>query len=241
MEWFVEISGDEGCLEKLIEIFNNSDPKISKNENGMYLLYSSRFEGVKEDREINTIAANILSRINIILSLKTECKKGIKVNSIGCLDDNHKEKCFVYFAKGISMSTSSGVGVISGGKEIDLEAKTMNKYWHLVNSNDENLIHVFNLFFHDNKTYPGIYKILDGIFEDLGSKEVYAKLASKTQIKRLKGSVNNLATVGIEHARHGKKGVQQKDPMYLPEARALINSIFWKWVELKSQSLTINQ
>ena len=83
---------------------------------------------------------------------------------------------------------------------------------------------------HDNKTYPGIYNILDAIIEDVGTDKFSV---SKTQIERLKGSVNNSATVGIGHARHGTKGVKIKNPMHLPEARAVINTIFWEWVELK--------
>jgi hypothetical protein len=99
--------------------------------------------------------------------------------------------------------------------------------------NDDRVDRALALYARD-PTFVDLYKFLDVIDEDVAPDSIVSKgWASAPDIKRMKGTANNLRALGLD-ARHAIDAWQPpRVPMTLDEATALVGRVLEAWLNTK--------
>ena len=235
MEWFVEIKGASLDLEELSKSLNS--PELCIIQKGQaFFLKSCDFYLLKEAEEVRSRASEIIALINGAAKLEIGILKPLVVDSVVRVHDDGKREffCWAEVASYARISVSETVVKADGTvQEIHPPVPGLISSLSAIAKNNTNVEDVIRRFGAD-LNWKNLYCIYEVIESDAGGKDNITKAgwATAKMINRFKYTANSPDAIG-DLARHGKRRQPPKDPMTLPEARALITTIVLNWLNSK--------
>lgn len=227
MEWMVVIEGEEIVLEDLSLSFIKPDLTITKHQ-GNYVIKSEQFNRLNSSDEVRVEAEKCLLRLNGILKLMNISNINIEQSYVIRLDKNGTSHIHAVAMSCVSLS--SGACDIThrnaNGSIVPISKKVPGLF---ALCNDDSVAMAIELWQHDSESWYGLYKVYEFIRGDIINKlepEIVDELERFTQ------TANSYDSIGKD-ARHSPKYMPHKNPMPLPEAKALINKLMRHWISQK--------
>ncbi len=237
MEWYVEITGDGFDLEELSKSLNSPDLCITQ-KGEIFILKSTDFNILKDANEVRTRASEILSLINGATRLVIGKQKPLAMGSVVEVGDDGKRKLFdwvevaAYGRYSVSTTIVKANGTV---QEQEIRQADPIQDWIAIARHDTNVATVLRLF-NKNLDWVNLYRIYEVIESDIGgiNNIIKEEWTTKKTIERFTRTANSPDAIG-DQARHGNGGriTPPKDPMTLPEAKSLIETLFHQWLRSK--------
>jgi len=237
-EWSVELLGDRRILELLTTIFDSPSCVIAFDEDRQrYLLTLASFHGALGAEEVRSAAQIEIARLSGTLALEGQAmNEPLRIGAVHCIDEQGRSQTFVTCSVSVRLSASAQVVVLDADGNLVVEPEMGRRLVRLRSllQADEKVTKVSRLIQKpDFKTWPGLYRVFEVIFSDLGGSRGMQDLASASSISRFKRSANHPAVAG-DAARHGHSEEEPPPrPMMLSEAENWLRGLVSQWLELK--------
>jgi hypothetical protein len=224
MKWYVIIGGDRSILENLSQQDSNGTCSITKSENE-YLLYLNEFENYTTIEEIKRITDEYVDTLNGILFLQEDIPSALKIHSFFKINDRGGRDIFITpepaiihlrgYAPTIIVTKDTGETIVNSPYQQTIKTLLNSK-------SNPSLEKIFNLIKNGDFEFPTLYKIIEILLSQKGSK-LY-QWVSKVKIRLLK------QTASYE-TRHAVNDVAPPPrPMKISEAREITRHLIRQYV-----------
>lgn len=252
MHWEIHLDGEDEHLNLLSTVGTNEQLSISKRD-GVYILRSHKVDQLQDAKEVSKLSREIVGRFSYIRLLRGYTS--IKIKSIfQILDDGRKLLILEpdpIVGKISAYVSSIHVTRADGRVEKWDESIPLKKCFQLAEK-DEKVSKALRLRDSDNLNWVDLYRIYEVIKEDVRKKGGIENLMIKKEgektrdiedlnrqritkeIVRFRHTANSVAASG-DNSRHGVdiSTTPPTNPMSLPEAQDLIDTIIISWINSK--------
>ena len=190
MKWYVIIGGDRSILENLSPQDSNGTCSITKSENE-YLLYLNEFENYTTIEEIKRITDEYVDTLNGILFLQEDIPSALKIHSFFKINDRGGRDIFITpepaiihlrgYAPTIIVTKNTGETIVSNPYQQTVTTLLRSK-------SNPSLEKIFNLIKNGEFEFPTLYKIIEVLLSEKGSK-IYQWVSEK-KISLLRRTAN---------------------------------------------------
>jgi hypothetical protein len=235
MEWQVLLSGDEYDLDELSKSFVGADLAIDKREDG----FTIRWSGLGDLAEADAVreqARGVLELVNGAACLALHSRLPITVRSLVLIQADGSKIHHLHLTDTVCFRETATVTIVGadGTKRVSRPADPAVE-WVRIGLRDKVVADVLRLVALKPLDWVNLYRILEIIGHDVGGRHGISghRWATEAALDRFRHTANSRAAIGDE-ARHGKESTQPpSDPMTLPEARSLIETILHNWMRAK--------
>lgn len=236
MKWEVEIVGDKFDLKELSKTLVDDELRI-REENGRYLLESTRFENLNNPEEVSSLAVGILEILTGSTRLSIGGRTPIHVANTAKIGSDGVRYAYLRvtdFINARDTITNIEITKEDGTKKL-IHSTHSVPGWIKLGLTNQNVAKALRLYGSDEHNWVSLYRIYEVIEEDVGGldKIINNGWATKSSIKRFKHTANSPSTVG-DDSRHGKESsTPPSNPMDIGEARALVEFMLHNWLKSK--------
>ena len=251
MDWMVRLGGDEWSLQGLCDVFRGVQPRVWREDDGLYYLSSPALSSCVDEDEACREADRLVSRINDAAALDRE-HHPIEASAVVQVD-SHSTRRFFVRAKGTAAGTSRCRGVAMGIRSDGTVAPpgpswVERLYAALEREGDKGpLARALQAWRSRERDWALLYHVYEIIKEDVSSGTNYHKdlqtvtpvgmtwLELDQELNRLRNTSRNPdPDYAGTLARHGKTDRKPiSNPMQLREAEDLIWRLLQRWAETK--------
>lgn len=219
------IIGNQLSLTLAERLFQDYYCNIQKETHGNlteYWLHSEKLENITSKEQAKNIVAELVEYVNSILFYGKNYEDSIEYDSIKIGNTIYMD--FVDY-----ISFQNDCTFIENGREIDLDAKRINKIQTCYQQN-ESVREILGIYFRKGVDFVNLFRIYEKI-KALGIKPVAKGWITREQESNFTNTANNPDASGDE-ARHGKSTCEPpKNPMSLEQAKLLIDSIIERFID----------
>lgn len=203
---------------------------------------STDFNQLNNADEVRSKAEEILSLVNGASRLILETRRPLTPGVVLKVNDDGSRAGFVsIFDSAIGREAVSVTKIFADGTVQEVHQADPIPDWIRLAQKDESVAKVFRLINEFSYDWVNLCRILEIVMKDVGemsggaSNIIKKEWTTEESLSRLTGTANNPDVIGA-YARHGVAKPKQKpllNPMILPEAKALIETILHNWLRSK--------
>ena len=236
MTWKVRIIGDPRDLAELQQSFSSGPISIESTDNNEYYLISDNFQECANDSEVSEKASKLIAIISGASRIALGGNIPITQSEIVKVKEDGTESVFMHFHDTLHVRDSFHLSIIDDAGNVIEEIKPADEVpsWVELGMRDDSVAKVFRLYSQE-LDWVGLYRIYEVIENDTGGLDALVSKgwARKASIKLFKHTSNSPGAIG-DDARHGKESSQPpQKPMFLHEARNLVESLISQWLKSK--------
>jgi hypothetical protein len=222
--WYVDLRGIPLFLKQVSKRYRSGRIKVIEQD-GRFKLMSDHFSSLTNEEEVRIKAIDILKKVNGSMQVAMDNYKPIDIHSIAHIDDKGR----------LNKSIKFTLTVLDAQEETSNDSSMPEALWTEVADKDRSVSKLLD-FFGQQLDWVNLYRIWEVIQEDQGSDILKKGWATEKMMSRFEQTANSFNAVGGA-ARHGHEKVPPPNhPMNIEEARKLIRSISYKWLEEKSNN-----
>ena len=231
MKWKVQLSGEDSYLKDLSKVYTCERLNITV-EGDQFIMSSSEFNVLSEFKDVQEKASEKLLVINGTAVLALGMDNPLEISGIRKIKEDGTSVLSVFVSETIRATDSVAIGGEDGKLQV-FHSYDPIPAWFAVAERSTNAAKVLRLFGSCNNDWVNLYRIYEVIENEVGGINIIVKKnwATKASIKLFKHTACSVSAVG-DLARHGKElTTPPEKPMQLPEAKALIKTIFFNWIK----------
>lgn len=242
MKWEIELTGDPADLALLSKATSGGQTTISRREDDVYVLRSSKLDECGDIEVARTLAKKIVITLSAYSRLKWNGQESIGVGTgIEFRDDGVRSlflKAEPARARCRGFLASLSVTRRDGTVEHDGPSDTVQD-WLSVAERDSRVAKVLRLRDTKDLGWVELYRIYEVVEDAEGKSRITSSgWINNSQVRLFKHTANSVQACG-DQARHGKEHTDPpENPMTLPEAKNLIDSLVRSWITSKTASQT---
>lgn len=224
MKWYTKIEGDESILENLSRQDPNDSFSITKRDNE-YLLHLNEFQKYTNLDDIKRVANEYIDVLNGLLFLQEGISSAIKIHSIFRINEMGGRDIFISlepatihfrgYSPRIIITKNTGETIVNHPYRDTLKTVLKAK-------SKQELEKIFNLIKNGEFEFPVLYKIIEILLSEKGSK-LY-EWVPKEKIRLLKRT----ASYDTRHAIN--KVEPPPRPMELSEAQEITKHLISQYI-----------
>lgn len=220
VEWNASLKGNQRALSNLAERLDSDLLSLEEDENNLYVLDSEKFDTVSDSDEAYSVARELATLLSGMarVYLGVEVDPEIKVAHVTKIKEDGN--------KTIANVLAETVHVRAFTSKPDLNA------WAKLAEENREVAEAFSII-QKGLDWRNLYVIYEFIKDDIGGNISDDGWAESDQIDRFTATANSRDILGDE-ARHGSSVSYHDNPMSHGEATSLIENIFKKWLNSKS-------
>lgn len=235
MKWEVQINGDLLDLKELSKSLVDDELRVFVRD-GNYFLESNRLEGIANQEEVNSLAADILEMLTGAIRLSLGGRTPLRVINISMVSPGGDKTIFVTLSDTIRIMDTIGFEIKhSDGLNEAIHPAHSVPGWIKAALTDTSVAKALRLLGKSEYNWVNLYRLYEVIENDVGGlgEIVNRGWATTTSIRRFKHTANSPSAAG-DASRHGKESTSPPaEPMDVSEARAVVDIILHNWLRSK--------
>lgn len=223
MKWYTKIEGDESILETLSRQDPNDSFSITKRDTE-YLLHVNEFQKYTNLDDIKRVASEYIDVLNGLLFLQEDISSAIKIHSIFRINEKGGRDIFISpepatihfrgYSPTIIITRNTGETIVNHPYQDTLKTALKAK-------SKQELKKIFNLIKNGEFEFPVLYKIIEILLSEKGSK-LY-EWVPKEKIRLLKRTASE--------SRHAVNKIEPPPrPMKLSEAQEINKHLISQYI-----------
>lgn len=207
-------------------LLNSPNLNISEEE-GVFILRSSRFNPVPDPNDIHEVSTTLVEVLNGAAKLYNEDFQGITAKAVVRIDEDGKRSKYERLT---ALPRSFHLRALPSRHDLIGS-------WFTIAQGDEHIARALALYGSLEHNWRNLYMVLEVIEDDIdGHDRLSEKVwVPKEKVRQFKHTANSFLAIASE-ARHASVSRQPpKTPMPLQEAKRLIHDLLWRWLESKER------
>lgn len=233
MSWKAHLEGHDFELESLADLFADGDPRVSREQDGSFVLETAGFDQCPDAVAVKEVAEHLLATMNGAAKAADPSFTPVAVAS----HFRNAEGLHAVVLAGTAVARSRVYpAAITGGEQTAPEPPRARD-WHALSATDANVRDALRILGTGDLDWIGLYKVYEIIRHDVGGQAAItsAGWADASEISAFGASANRPDVSGDE-ARHARlPGSPPKLTLSLHDARQLVRRIVEAWLVSKTR------